>query len=101
MGSGPKGVDGLCFHTDRGIFVLHLLLAIGIWAFGLRLRPWGWDLGLRAGIWALRLRYGSQVLYLRLEVRFWAVRPELGLKAGTWVSRLRFGPLKLAIGPQG
>ena len=39
QGSGPKGVDDLCFHTyvESG--------------------PLGWDLGLENGIWASRLGF--------------------------------------------
>ena len=36
--------------TLMGNFLL-LLLAIGIWAFGLGLRPWGRDFDLGTGIW--------------------------------------------------
>ena len=31
-------------HMEKFLF-----LAVDIWAFGLRFRPWGWDLGLEAG----------------------------------------------------
>ena len=39
QGSGPKGVNDLCFHTyvESG--------------------PLGWDLGLEGGIWASRLGF--------------------------------------------
>ena len=47
--AAPKGSMTYAF-THMGNF---LLLAIEIWAFGLRFRPWGWDLSLRAGIWVL------------------------------------------------
>ena len=59
QGSGPEGVDDLCFHTcgefspsppPPGIQPLWL-------DFDLKLRLWpqGWDLGLQARIWALTL----------------------------------------------
>ena len=48
--AAPKGLMTYAFSHIRNFLLLHLLLAIGIWAFGLRLRPWGWDLGLKAGI---------------------------------------------------
>ena len=45
----PKGLMTYAF-THIGNFLL-LLLAIGIWAFGLGFRPWGRDLDLGTGIW--------------------------------------------------
>ena len=72
--------DDLCFvskflnafpHGEISLLLLPLLLAVGIWAFGLRFRPWGWDLDLRTGIWALGLGFGPQgwILCLRLGFR--------------------------------
>ena len=53
--AAPKGSMTYAF-THMGNF---LLLAIGIWASGLGLRPYGWDrdLDLEAGIWASRLGF--------------------------------------------
>ena len=45
QGSGPEGVDDLCFHT-YGEFSPP---GIGLLC---------WDLGLEDGIWASRMRYG-------------------------------------------
>ena len=53
--AAPKGSMTFAFTHMRNFLLLHPLLAIGIGAFGLRLKPWGWDLGLRDGIWALGL----------------------------------------------
>ena len=55
QGSGPEGLMTYAFSHIRNFLLLHLLLAIGIWAFGLRLRPWGWDFRLKAGIRVLGL----------------------------------------------
>ena len=93
--AAPKGSIAYAFTQMRNFLLLHLLLAIRIWAFGLRLRPLGWDLGLRVGIWALRLGYGSQVLYLRLEVGFWAIEAEIWpIKVGDWASRLNLNQVR-------
>ena len=69
QGSGPKGVDDLCFHTygefspsppssnlDFGLWAeiwasrLDLGVQAGIWASRLGFKPQGWHLGLEAGI---------------------------------------------------
>ena len=66
QGSGPEGVDDLCFYTgcDLGLEALRLGFGTGgwdfglefeIWAWSLRFVPGGWDLGLEAGMWGLRL----------------------------------------------
>ena len=57
---------------------LHLLEAIGIWAFGLGFRPWSWGLDLGAGIWASKLGF---------EPRGW----DLGFETGIWALKLGFG----------
>ena len=71
LGSGPKGVDDLCFHTYGEFSPTPPPPAI---------RPLGWDLDFEAEIWASRLGSGPQG---------W----DLGLKAGIWFSRLGFWPL--------
>ena len=48
QGSGPKGIDDLCFHT-YGEFSPSPPLGSG---------PLGWDLNLETEIWASRLGYG-------------------------------------------
>ena len=48
QGSGPKGVNNLCFDT-YGEFSPPPPSGIG---------PFSWDLDLKAGIWSSRLRYG-------------------------------------------
>ena len=45
------------WNFTQRLILLFPLLAIGIWVFELRFRPWGWDLGHRAMIWALRLKF--------------------------------------------
>ena len=52
QGSGPKGVDDLCFHMYGGIFSF-------FWASRLGFGPLGWDMGLQAEIWAWRLGGGG------------------------------------------
>ena len=51
----PKGSMTYVFALMRNFLLLLKLLAIGIWAFGLKLTPWDWDLGPRDGIWVLGL----------------------------------------------
>ena len=46
----PEGSMTYAFSHMRNFLLL--LLAIGIWAFGLKVRPWGLDLDLGAKIWA-------------------------------------------------
>ena len=72
--------------THMGNFLLLLLSAIGIWALGLRFRPWGWDLALWAGILVLKLGFGPQgwILCLRLGFRLFL--------AEIWALRLGFDP---------
>ena len=50
QGSGPEGVNDLCYAMLSHLFstFLFLLLAIEIWVFKRRFRPEGWDLGLEA-----------------------------------------------------
>ena len=57
LGSGPEGVDDLCFHT-YGEFSPSR--SSGNWDLGPKAGFWprGWDLGLEAGIWASRLGFG-------------------------------------------
>ena len=82
QGSGPEGVNDLCFHT-YGEFSLSpssdwaVGLGAGFQVLRLGFVPWGWDLGPNAGFWALRLGFGPQD---------W----DLGLKTKTWASRLGF-----------
>ena len=54
LGSGPEGVDDLCFH--RGEFSLQG------WNLGLkdRILAIRWDLGFEVGIWISRLGFGPQ-----------------------------------------
>ena len=59
QGSGPEGVDDLCFHT-YGEFSPPPPPPAGIWTSRLSFGPQGWDLGLKAGIWALRLGSESE-----------------------------------------
>ena len=73
QGSGPEGVDDLCFHTYGEFSPSSPPPPPGI-------GPLGWNLDLETEIWASRLRYGPQG---------W----DLGLKAGIWFSRLGFWPL--------
>ena len=54
QGSGPEGVDDLCFHT-YGEFSPSPP-GIG---------PLGWDLDLKTGIWASRLEFGPRDWDLR------------------------------------
>ena len=61
QGSGPEGVDDLCFHTYGefsppppriGALGWDLGLEDGIWASRLGSGLYGWDLSLKAGNWA-------------------------------------------------
>ena len=98
QGSGPKGVNDLCFHIYGEFFpppspppphpptpqplgpYLNLEAQLPGPNPSLKAKiPRDWNLGLGVGIWALRLGLGSQD---------W----DLGLKAGIWASRLRYGP---------
>ena len=100
LGSGPKGVDDLCFHT-YGEFSPppssppsyppppSLRAHISAWRpisqpggpnLSLEAQiPSDWNPGLGVGIWAMRVGFGPQD---------W----DLCLEAGIWASRLRYRP---------
>ena len=71
--------------SEMGKILLLLLLAVGIWAFGLSLRLWDLDLFLRPGKRALGpgCRPPGWILCLKLGFDF---------EAGIWGMKLRFGP---------
>ena len=101
QGSGPKGVNDLCFHTYGGFSPPpppsphppspqppgpYISLEAHISALrpisqpqstnpSLEAQiPWGWNLGLKVGIWALRLGFGPKDWDLGLENEIWASR---------------------------
>ena len=61
LGSGPEGVDDLCFHTYGEFSQIprewNLGLGVGIWALRVGFGPQDWDLGLETGIWASGLEF--------------------------------------------
>ena len=60
QGSGPKGVDDLCFHTYE-----EFSPPSSNWDWGLRAGILGGDSGFMTGIWASRLEFGPRDWDLR------------------------------------
>ena len=67
QGSGPEGVDDLCFYTYGEFFPPPPPPPPGI-------GPFGWDLDLKAKIWVSRLGLWPQGWDSGLEARIWASR---------------------------
>ena len=67
QGSGPKGVNDLCFHTYGEFSPPPPPPPPPPPGIGCP----GWDLALKVEIWASRLRFGPQSWDLGLEARLW------------------------------